>query len=675
MAAITAMAALIPFINKAYFQDSYIFLKPAEQILKTPLDPYGIVSEYLGPLIFRQTHPPLTSYLIAPVAYFGDIMKEWQVNAIFILLAGLTAFSVYHAAKKLTPSPLAAALLFVSTPAFLVSSSQVNADPVALVFWVMSTALFLSAVDNGATALFVAAGVAAGLSCLASFTSLCLFPLFGVYLILKRYWRINAVWTFVMTGVLFSLWCVENYVFYGRLQLLSAAGAGGASIGMVLIKAKLVSALSLMGGAGLFPLAYLYAYREARWGKTTLLAFAAVSVLFVIEGGYSDIGDYSAVQKAMLAVFLTAGLAVFALMARELFVSLLENMTVGTGAEKSFFLLWFWGVILYNIAIMPFESARYLLPAYVPLAVVITYKMERSARRVTRHFKTVVSLSVVLGLAVSVSMLYADYVHANIYRSFSRKVEDGRYMGSKAYFDGNWGFWFYMEKRGALRRHLYRDPMKKGDILIRPIYSSPVAFAPDFKAHLEPIDEHVYDTSFPVRTLSKPAEAGFYSQVWGFLPYSFSEAPLDTFSIYRYREFDQRQPDFSGVVGELYGQRMIRQNFTARSPEITGMAFLAGTYARTNTGHLDFTLSGESGGELAKKTVVLDGVKNNEWMIINFPTIKDAEGKKFVATLASPDSSPGNSITFYRYNKTPEDASLTVDGVPADGSLAFAVYR
>ena len=93
-------------------------------------------------MFYAHTHPPLTSYLIAPVLFFGDIMKEWQVNSLFIILAGLTVFSFYYLSRGVTKHNTIAALFLATTPAFLLSFSQVNADPVTLAFWVLSASRF-----------------------------------------------------------------------------------------------------------------------------------------------------------------------------------------------------------------------------------------------------------------------------------------------------------------------------------------------------------------------------------------------------------------------------------------------------------------------------------------------------------------------------------------------------
>ena len=672
VAAVVVIATLLPFLKKAYFQDSYIYLKPAEYILQKPLDPYGISLGCRGDLFFKETHPPLTSYILASVAYFGNLNSEWEVNLIYILLAGLTAACVYLLSKEYIKNGLLASLLACISPSFLICFSQVNADPITLFFWILTLALLFEAVRTRHMATFLLSGISAGFASLSSFQSLMLLPLCTFYLILKKV-KIDKILYFLLAALgIFSLWCVENLFYYGKLQLLNASGAGEVKIGLHLIGNKLISAFSIIGGAGVFPFLYIYFFYKIKNWLRIFFIITAITFLFVFYSKFEDIALYSIHQKILLSFFLACGITATTLMLKELAMLLFGHGPHASKSENALFLLWFWGVIIYNILLMPFESARYLLPAFVPLVIVLIRKIEEAGAVV--DYKQPVVAAICLNSILCVGLLYSDYKHADIYRDLASKIKIGKLNNKKVYFDGNWGFWYYMERQGAIRAYNYGNTIADGNLFVRPIYSSPKPLERDFDSHLNLLKSKTYNESFPLRLLSKPSQAGFYSQVWGFLPYSFSREPLDTFSIYQYREEGNAQIDAEENVGEVYANRTVEMKFQPGSNSMSGMGFFAATYMRKNSGHVFFELKNSEGTLIAKQVLPLSGVRDNAWIAINFPRISVTPQETLTVTLFSPDSSPGNSITVY-YKKTSPGVSVTVDNKSLNGALAFVVYK
>ena len=534
-------------------------------------------------------------------------------------------------------------------------------------------AVFLVAVSKGSTTLFIFSGVAAGLASLASFQALVILPLFAIYLIFKRYKNPKALAAFITAIAVFSLWCIENYVYYGHLQLFNAASAGHARISWDLMGQKVLSALSLMGGVGLFPLIYIYAFDKkiTRYG---LLVFVSLSVgAFVFAANYMDIAHYTLLQKSMLVFFVTSGILAVMVMVSETVKAIKANFSNGSMAEEGFFLLWFWAVVMYNILLLPFESARYLLPAFVPLVLVFSAKIEKRGNILRGRLLKIIIASLAFNFVLGQALLYADYVHANIYRDFAGEINDGSYKDKKVFFDANWGFWFYLEKRGAQRIQTYNKPLQDGDIFIRPVYTSPEPWSEELRVHLLPVRDDEINTWFPLRTLSKAAEAGYYSQVWGFLPYSFTDAPLDNISTYKYVSEIQGRTERSDNVGELYGPRVITQRFISKLPVIEGMSFEAGMYGRKCTGHLRFMLTDSNSNILAEKIIPLTNLQDG-WIYIKFPPIKEALGKSYEISFSSPDSAPGNAATLFYNNKPLEGVSLSRDGRRMEGSLAFIIF-
>src|SRR5262249_9408683 len=115
--------------------------------------------------------------------------------AIFSLIAALSALSL---ARRFSQRPLAATLLFLATPAFIINGNSVESDLPLLAFWLMTTALFIKAVDKKSVPLLIAAAVTMPFAALAAYQSVMLIPILGIYLWNKqRDWKI--AWITLLT--------------------------------------------------------------------------------------------------------------------------------------------------------------------------------------------------------------------------------------------------------------------------------------------------------------------------------------------------------------------------------------------------------------------------------------------------------------------------------------------
>ena len=70
------LGLVLPFVDKPVHIDDTFVLHITDQILRTPLDPFGAEIDWFGhvmPIWRATTNPPLVSYWLAPVvAAFGD---------------------------------------------------------------------------------------------------------------------------------------------------------------------------------------------------------------------------------------------------------------------------------------------------------------------------------------------------------------------------------------------------------------------------------------------------------------------------------------------------------------------------------------------------------------------------------------------------------------------------
>lgn len=132
-------------------------------------------------------------------------------------------------------------------------------------------------------------------------------------------------------------------------------------------------------------------------------------------------------------------------------------------------------------------------------------------------------------------MTWADYRLAESARTASFEIRD-KYLnrGEHICFFGHWGFQYYMEKIGAKAIDINRSKTSSCDIVIAPKNnSSPIG--PRFEyLRLRTIIE--IPSGVWLTTMSSKIGAGFYSDVWGPLPFAVGPVPLEQYSIFEVKK-------------------------------------------------------------------------------------------------------------------------------------------
>ena len=141
-----ALLLRIPFLDQAVQGDDDIYLTVASHALIDPLHPTHTGYVFRGvPVDLRgHPHPPLNSWVLAGlIAAFGDV-KEVPFHAFYILFTLIAAASMLSMAKRFSPRPMWAALLFLAVPAFVVNGNSFETDLPFLAFWMAAIALFVA---------------------------------------------------------------------------------------------------------------------------------------------------------------------------------------------------------------------------------------------------------------------------------------------------------------------------------------------------------------------------------------------------------------------------------------------------------------------------------------------------------------------------------------------------
>jgi len=140
-------------------------------------------------------------------------------------------------------------------------------------------------------------------------------------------------------------------------------------------------------------------------------------------------------------------------------------------------------------------------------------------------------------LVLSFMVSYADYAFANSMRDVAA-ILNKRYIsrGERVWFQGHWGFQYYMDAYGA--RHFDRKAprLMEGDIVVRSYNNSNITNLPEQLFYTTLIEE--IDNPLPgaISVMSfRPRAAGFYSSVFGAIPYAFGHTGSDKYGVMRLR--------------------------------------------------------------------------------------------------------------------------------------------
>jgi len=110
------------------------------------------------------------------IAVFGDV-KEVPFHAAYMVFSLIAAAAMWSLARRFSPQPLWAALLFVAVPAFVVNGNSLETDLPLLAFWMAAVAMFVS----GRRGACVLSAICMALAALTAYQAVLLTPILAVY--------------------------------------------------------------------------------------------------------------------------------------------------------------------------------------------------------------------------------------------------------------------------------------------------------------------------------------------------------------------------------------------------------------------------------------------------------------------------------------------------------------
>ncbi|HET6960914.1 MAG TPA: glycosyltransferase family 39 protein [Terriglobia bacterium] len=521
------LVCLVPFSGKAFHIDDPVYIRVAQQILSRPTDFYGFQMNWRGteiPVSDFQQNPPGVSYLLA----IAGLCFGWSEHALhlFLLLPAISAvLGIYSLARNFCANPLLAALLSLLTPSFWVSSTTVMSDVAMLAFWIWAIVLWMRGLREDQGWPLLAASILIGLCALTKYFGVCLIPLLLTYSLACRRRLGSWAWFLLIPVLMVAGYQWASYSLYGHglfgeaIRYASARQLAGGNL------SRLLTALAFLGGC----VSVVAFYGHELWTTrpwvlgTTLAMFAALGVTLVADQGALSrpTGDEDPRVFWLQFAFLAA-------VGGELLWLAVSDFLYHRDVDSAFLLLWTIGTFVFAALLNWAITARTFLPIVPALVLILLRCLEHRASEALRlpSARAVAPLLAtgLLGLAV----VFADYKLADTGREAATTVGH-EYRDKMLFFQGHWGFQYYMEGLGARAFDVLRSDPGPGALMVVPVNNSNLFWPKKETVRIVKI-LRLRACSW-LSTMHPSVGAGFYSNSAGSLPFAFGRVPPEEYYV------------------------------------------------------------------------------------------------------------------------------------------------
>src|SRR5208282_579672 len=406
----------------------------------------------------------------------------------------------------------------------------VMCDVMMLAFWVWAMVLWLEGMEQNHFWKLTAAGLLIGLAALTKYYGACLVPLLAAYsLIDKRrlgWWAIRLLIPLAMLYV----YQLATLLLYGHPLFASATDYAMSVKGLHGLSRMVAGLAGLTFTGGCLAVAFFFA--PLLWRTRPLAAFAAVVVLMaaavltvgIMTKNYNPLQGVTGPFVEIQIVFWTVGGAwVLALTLAEVWTR--------RDAHSWLLALWVFGAFMFTALLNWIANGRSLLPMAPAVAILLVRHLERNVLAGRKTWPRGVSISLAAGGALALLAARADFQLATAVRQSARQVW-ARYGHATRplWFQGHWGFQYYLEALGASPWDLESSVVNPGDRLAIPHNNSNL-LPPDPREVAMRETLTVPGPSL-LATWNETIGAGFYASVWGPLPFVFGRVPPEGVTVY-----------------------------------------------------------------------------------------------------------------------------------------------
>jgi 4-amino-4-deoxy-L-arabinose transferase-like glycosyltransferase len=397
-----------------------------------------------------------------------------------------------------------------------------------LAFWCGSVLCWVHGFDRDRWGWLVAACALAALAAVTKYFGVALVPLLFVYALARKR-RLGAwVWPLAIPAAALALYDLTTLRMYGVGLFVDAARYASDYSESAAVSAKqVVVALAFAGGS----VASVLAYAPLLWSRRVLLiAFALLLGVVALSPWLLPLLGIRLGQAGAGGYWLPAQLWMMVLGGCALIALCVSDLRRRGGADAVLLAAWVLGTFVFAGFVNWTTSSRAVLPMVPAVAILLLRRMQDVGGSPPVYRAAALAACATVSLSVSC----ADYHWANEVRSAARKLNETRNQpDAPAYFQGHWGFQYYMEQQGWSAMVWGRDVVKPGQLIAAPSnnYGIPVFF--QGPGDVELIEKIGSPEPRWLHTMSTEIGAGFYSSSRGSLPFALGKIRPDRYQVWR----------------------------------------------------------------------------------------------------------------------------------------------
>lgn len=509
-----ALLPLLFFLDRPVAIDDPLFLRLAEAIRHDPLRPLAGTVNWFGtpqPVWDVVKNGPALSYWLAAVQALG-LTSERALHLALLPFAVAAVLAGARLARRFARGSPWATALWVASPAFLLSAATLMVDVPAMALALWGVVGWVEGVDDDRAGRCRLGALLIGLAIVVKYTALVAVAVVAVYVLLRRPPRSRGRSLLALSPAAAPLaaWTALNLVTDGRAHAVDSLFVGGGVLVPLpgLLAQRTIALPVFVVATGVFPIAFLGVARRRPGGRVVLAlaallgvgAGAAVSTVWSHLPAAISAAVMPLAAAGVCALVLAVGDGWRALRARDPDTAFLVAWVV---LQALFAWFWAWSA-----------AARHLLFLFPPLALLLVRAAPRSRA---------LAAATVVALALATVLLRSDTAAADFHRErlpvIARELASAGVRGRVL---GAWSFQYYGERAGLARLDLLAPELRPGDVVLNPYFAANSAMPPALKARLEPVrTERGPAPLLRLQTVS--VGAGFYSSVWGPLPFWIGE--------------------------------------------------------------------------------------------------------------------------------------------------------
>ena len=525
--ALLVLALLVPFLGKAHALDDVTFLLQAQHVLHDPLHPTAFDMVADGDRIRLSSmlvSGPVMAYLLVPFVLLGG--AEWAAHLVPLLLMLVAVLATVAIGLRLglrTSEARLAGLLLAATPVAAAMATTSMADVPAMAFGALGMERLLCWRDEGHRHQAIAAGLGFALAALARpqmllIVAVAALALWGAERVARPAWARWRTWLplLLVVAVFFVVSRLTADPSRPRGDIVSATLARF-EFERLHWKVAAFSAYWVLA----LPLAVPWAV--ARWRQMPL---SPVVWAVVLPGTFLLLGGSDPPMTIAMAPVALLGMAVLA--------DVLSDAV--RRRDRDQMLLGAWLLLALPTLAYGHLPAKYLVPSAPAVALLVARLLRRRDGRLSPGVAwAVVAAGALLGVLITL----ADAEFTDVGRRVARDLIAPRVRaGERVWYAGAWGSQWYAMQAGAVMLASSKPFPTTGHFIVTSQYSTGAKLTST--AALDSLDNRRFVSRFG-RVMSPGDGAGFYTNWYGYLPWTWHNGEIESVTLWRVRRTMKRQ--------------------------------------------------------------------------------------------------------------------------------------